>query len=251
MLRALGWCIFERETLVGELGISSLPAFMSLRNMALCLATLSSPVQWCVLRKGVRAFALLGKVTPMGLTTFTRQDVEKSWGLTAESGALRLERFGGDEEVTGEQLFLPTPFSNDYGITGGSDTQEVARAVFGLLPQELEQLVTVLQRGSFPVLGFSQTELRCSISGCTIPGCWPHLICSNLALYGNVLSLETFIRALVCSLPQGQLSARFPTLQPIFKRMMKLTIIPRKGIPYCKEMLEMAPSPVLATAAKT
>src|SRR5215813_14721799 len=104
--------------------------------MALCLATLNSPVQWCVLRKGFRVFALLGKVTPVGLTSYNRQDAGKSWGLTAEFGALRLERLVGDEEVTGEQLFLPTPFSNEYGVGGGPDSQEAARAVFGLLPQE-------------------------------------------------------------------------------------------------------------------
>jgi hypothetical protein len=215
--------------------------------MALSLATLNSPVQWCVLHKGLRVFALLGKATPLGLSAFARQDVSKSWALTAEAGALRLERLSGDEEVTGEQLFLPTPFSNDYGVSGGLDSQETTRAIFGLLPQELEQLITVLQRGSFPVLGFSQTELRCSISSCTIPGCWPHIISSNLALYGNVLSLETFIRVLVSSMPQGQLSARYPSLQPVFKRLMKLTITPRRGIPYCREMLEMAPAPALAT----
>jgi hypothetical protein len=215
--------------------------------MALCLATLNKPVQWCVVRKGVRAFAILGKATPYGLTAFGRGDVGKSWALTAELGSLRLERMSGEEEVTGEQLYLPSPFSNDYGVSGSAATEEVARTIFGLLPQELEQLVTVLRRGSFPVLGFSQTDLRCSVSSGTIPGCWPHVITSNLALYGNVLSLETFIRVLVGSLPQGQLSARFPSLQPVFKRMMKLMVIPRRGIPYCKEMLEMAPTPAMAS----
>ena len=214
--------------------------------MALSLSTLTHPVQWCVLRRGFRVFALLGKPTPFGVSPFQRQDVGRSWGLTAEFGALRLERMAGEEELTGEQLFLPTPFSNDYGVSGGLSSQEVTRAVFGLLPQELEQLVTVLQRGSFPILGFSQTELRCSISCSTIPGCWPHVVTSNLALYGNVLSVETFVRILVCSLPQGQLSARFPALQPVFKRLMKIMILPRRGLPYSKELLEMAPSPALA-----
>src|SRR5207244_13077264 len=103
---------------------------------------------------------------------------------------------------------------------GGST--DVTRAIFGLSPEELELLVSALRCGSFPVLGFSQVDLRCSISGCTIPGYWPHIVISNVALYGNVVSLETFVRIIVASLPQGQLSNRFPTLQPIIKKMMKL-----------------------------
>jgi hypothetical protein len=211
--------------------------------MALCLNTLNAPIQWCVLRKGYRVFALLGKVTSAGVASFRREDVAKSWALTAEFGCLRLEHLSGEEEVTGEKLYLPNPFSTDYGITGGPGPQEVARAVFGITSKELELLIKVLQRGSFPVQGFSQVDLRCSVSSSVIPACWPHVVISNLALYGNVVSLEAFVRILIASIPQGQISTRFPSLQPVFKRMMKLMVAPRRGIPYCKEMMELAPSP--------
>lgn len=215
--------------------------------MALSLNALSRPVQWCLLRKGSRVFGLLGKATSTGLTVFGREDVACGWALTAEFGALRLERLSGDEEVIDSQLFLPTPFSYDYGITGEYGYPEVERSVFGLLSSELEQLVSVLRHGSFPVLGFSHTDLKCSISSSTIPGYWPHVVISNLALYGNVVSLESFVRIVVSSLPQGQLCARYPMLQPVFKQMMRLMVLPRRGIPYTKEMLELAPAPALVT----
>jgi hypothetical protein len=207
---------------------------------------MSKPVQWCLLKKGSRVFGLLGKATPYGLTAFSRDDVAGGWALTAEYGALRLERLAGDEDVIESQIFLPTPFSYDYGITGDYGYPEVERSVFGLLSSELEQLVTVLRRGSFPVLGFSHTDLRCSISSTTIPGYWPHIVTSNLALYGNVVSLEAFVRVVVSSLPQGQLCSRYPALQPVFKQMMRLMVLPRKGVPYTREMLELAPTPALA-----
>ena len=213
--------------------------------MALCLNKLTIPVPGCLLRKGPRTFALLGKATPLGLAAFSREDVSRSWALTAEFGCLRLERLSGDEEVTGEQLFLPLPSDYDYGITGPDKSPDTTRAVFGLLPSELEKVVNVLRRGSFPVLGFSQHDLRCSLTCCIIPGYWPHVVTSNMALHGNVVSLEAFVRVMVSSLPQARLSVRFPALQPVFERMMRVVVKRRRGILYSREMLEVAPEPAL------
>lgn len=208
---------------------------------------LNTSAQWSVLRHGSRLFGLLGKATPFGLSSFTRNDLGRAWALTAELGCLRLERLSGEEEVTTDQLVLPTPFSYEYGIDGVGGASDMTRAIFGLSPAELEQLVSALRRGSFPVLGFSQVDQRCSISGCTIPGYWPHVVVSNLALYGNVVSLETFIRIVVSSVPQGQLSSRFPALQPVLKQMMRVMASQRRGILYSREMLEVVPpSPVAA-----
>ncbi len=212
--------------------------------MALCLSKLSTPLPGCLLRKGRRVFALLGKATPLGLAAFSREDVSRSWALTAEFGSLRLERLGGDEEITGEQVFLPLPADYNYGITGPEKSAETTRAIFGLLPSELEQLVSTLRRGSFPVLGFSQSDLRCSLTCSVIPGYWPHIVTSNMALHGNVVSLEAFVRVMVASLPQARLSARYPSLNPVFEQMMRLVVARRRGVPYNKEMLEVVPSPV-------
>ena len=217
--------------------------------MALCLSQLDTPMPGCVLRKGKRTFALLGKATPEGLAGFSGRDVFRSWGLTAELGCLRLERLSGDEELTGEQIFLPLPSDYNYGITGAEDSPDMTRAIFGLLASELEQLVTTLRRGGFPVLGFSQRDIRCSLTCCTIPGYWPHLVTSHMALHGNIISLEAFVRVMVASLPQARLSARFPDLQPVFRHMMRLVVRPRAGIPYSPEMLTLAPGPALAKAA--
>lgn len=215
--------------------------------MPQCLKMLSTSAQWSVLRNGSRVFGLLGKATPFGLSSFTRNDISRAWALTAEFGCLRLERLTGDEEVTSDQLVLPTPFSYEYGIDGLSDCAETTRAVFGLLPSELEQLVSVLRQGSFPVLGFSQVDLRCSVSGCTIPGYWPHVVLSNMAIYGNIASLETFIRVVVASLPQGRLATRFPALQQVIQQLMKTIAAQRRGILYSREMLElMPPTPLTA-----
>jgi hypothetical protein len=211
--------------------------------MAVCLNKLSAAAHGCLLRTGPRVFALLGKATPSGLAPFTRGDVAGSWALTAEFGCLRLERLSGDEEVTGSQVFLPVPSTYDYGVTGAKGSPELARAVFGVLAPELEQLVSMLRRGSFPVLGFSLNDLRCSISSGTIPGYWPHVVISNMALHGNVLSLETFMRVLVSSLPQSRLGVRFPSLQPALKQMMRAVVTPRRGLPYTKETLALAPTP--------
>ncbi len=211
--------------------------------MAFCLSKLSTPIPGCLLRKGPRLFALLGKATPLGLAAFGREDVSRHWALTAEFGSLRLERLTGDEEVTGEQVFLPLPADYNYGIIGPDKTPETTRAVFGLLAAELEQLVNALRRGTFPVLGFSQRDLRCSLTCCVIPGYWPHVVTSNMALHGNVVSLEAFVRVMVASLPQARLSVRFPQLQPVFEQMMRLVVTRRRGIPYSREMLELAPGP--------
>ena len=202
---------------------------------------LNTSAQWSVLKNGSRVFGLLGKATPFGLSSFTRHDLGRAWALTAEFGCLRLERLTGEEEVTASQLVLPTPFSYEYGIDGAGDDADVTRAIFGLLPGELEQLVSVLRRGSFPVLGFSQVDLRCSISGCTIPGYWPHVVISNMALYGNVASLETFVRIVVASLPQGHLASRFPNLQAVVQQMMKMMATQRRGALYSREILELVP----------
>ena len=203
---------------------------------------LSTPVEMALMRKGTRVFALLGKATSTGLEGFGREDVARSWAVTSEYGCLRLERLSGDEEVTGLDLFLPTPFTYNYGITGSGEAPELTRAVFGLLPAELEQLASVLRQGSFPVLGYSLGNTKCSISSCIIPGSWPHLVVSNLALYGNVVSVETIVRILVSSLPQGHLATRFPALQTVTKQMMKLSIARPQGIPYNAEVLHLAPA---------
>jgi hypothetical protein len=200
-----------------------------------------------LMRKGSRVFALLGKAAPSGIEAFGREDIGRSWAVTSEYGCLRLERLSGDEEVTGLDLFLPSPFSYNFGIAGAGESPELTRSVFGLLPSELDQLVSVLRQGSFPVLGYSLGETKCSISACVIPGSWPHLVISNLALYGNVVSVETFVRILVSSLPQGHLNTRFPALQTVIKRMMKLSIARPRGIPYNSEILNLAPAEVLAS----
>jgi len=210
--------------------------------MAQTLNTLTTSVDFCLMRKGQRVFALLGKATPTEITAFGREDVGRSWAVTAEYGCLRLERMTGDEELTGLGLFLPTPLSYNYGISGVSGSPELIRAVFGLLPSELEELVTVLRQGSFPVLGYSLGDAKCSISSCTIPGSWPHVVLSNLALYGNVVSVETFVRILISSLPQGRLTARFPALQAVIKQMMKLSIARPRGLPYNTEILNLVPA---------
>jgi len=207
---------------------------------------LSTSVQWGLMRKGTRTFALLGKATPLGLTSYNRSDIPRAWALTSELGCLRLERLTGEEEVTGDRFFLPTPVSYEYGIIGANDTPEATRAVFGLLPAELEQLITVVRRGSFPVLGYSQTDLKCSVSSSIIPALWPHVVVSNLSLCGNVVSLETFMRIVITSLPQSLLSIRFPSLQPAVKQMLKLLVVYRRGVPYAKEMLELTPDRDLA-----
>ena len=210
------------------------------------LNVLSTSIEWAVLRKGARVFALLGKATPSGIAPFRREDLGRSWAVTAEFGCLRLERLTGAEEVSGIHLFLTTPFSYDYGLVGVDDAPELTRAIFGLLPQELEQLVTGLRRGSFPVLGFSPGDLKCSLTSTIIPACWPHVVVSNLALYGNVISLESFVRILISSLPQGHLSSRFPNLQPVIKHLLRLMVVQRRGLPYCKEILDLTPAGVLA-----
>jgi len=214
--------------------------------MAQPLNTLTGAVEWRLLQKGSRVFALLGKATRAGITSFNREDLGRSWAVTAEFGCLRLERLSGDEEVTGLEVFLPTPFSYDYGISGISGVPDLTRAVFGLLPSEMEELVTTLRRGSFPVLGVSLAESKCSISSMIIPCFWPHVVVSNLPLYGNVICFETFVKVLVSSLPHGQLGLRFPGLQEVAKEILRLMGTQRTGIPYCKEMLEVAPVDVPA-----
>lgn len=215
--------------------------------MAQPLNMLDHPVEWRLLQKDSRVFALLGKATRSGIVPFGREDVGRGWAVTAEYGCLRLERLTGDEEVTGLEVYLPTPISYDYGISGISGAPELTRAVFGLLPSELEELVTALRRGSFPVLGFALSESRCSINSGIIPSYWPHVVVSNLPLYGNVVSFEAFIRVLVSSLPHGQLGLRFPGLQELAKEILKLMGTDRPGVPYCKEMLAMMPMDMVGT----
>jgi hypothetical protein len=208
--------------------------------MALPLNMLSESVKGGLLRKGSRVFGLLGKATPIGVTSFGRADLARGWAVTAEFGCLRLERLTGEEEVISGELVLPTVYSYDYGVTGFNGSADMVRAIFGVLPSELEQVVSEMRRGSFPVLGYSHTDLQCCITGCVIPGHWPHVVTSNSAFYGNVVSLETFVRTLIASLPQGQLGTRFPSLQAVFRQMMKLMVVSRRGLPYSKELMEDA-----------
>lgn len=205
--------------------------------MVQSLSKLTNSLEMGLLRKGPRVFALLGKATSSGLMPFGSEDIGRSWAVTAEYGCLRMERLSGDEEVTELELYLPSPISYDYGVAGVNDVPKLTRAVFGLLPGELEQLVSILRRGSFPVLGYSSEDLKCSITGNIIPGSWPHIVVSNLALYGNVVSVESFMRILISSLPQGHLALQFPSLQQVFKEMMRVTIMHRSGIPYSKDIL--------------
>jgi hypothetical protein len=72
------------------------------------------------------------------------------------------------------------------------------------------------------------------------------VVVSNLALYGNVISVETLLRVLLSSMPQGNLTVRFPGLQNMVKHILRLIVVQRRGIPYCKEMLDLVPSTVLA-----
>jgi hypothetical protein len=211
------------------------------------LNLLTTSLECGILRKGTRVFAVLGKATPTGLAAFRREDIGRSWAITAEFGCLRLERLAGDEEVTGLEVFLTTPFSYDYGISGMTGAAELTRSIFGLLPSELEQLVTTLRRGSFPVLGFSPGDTRCSVNSSIIPGCWPHVVVSNLALYGNIVSVEAFVRIVISSMPQGQLGNRFPALQPTLKHLLRLMVIQRRGLPYNRELLELTPAGVMAS----
>jgi hypothetical protein len=212
----------------------------------------TSPMRWRLLRKGPRIFGLLGKASRYGVGSFNRDDLGRNWGVTAEYGSIRLERLSGEEEVLKDEIILPSPFSYEYGIVGEHACPEVIRSVFGVLPNELEQLITILRRGSFPVFGFSHGEQRCSLSGTVIPGYWPHVVMSNTSAFGNLLSLETFFRVVVSSLPQGQLSQRYPMLEPIFKQLMRLAVFQRSGLPYTRELVETLPAPVspaLAAAA--
>ena len=203
---------------------------------------LGSSVQWGVLRKGSRTFGLLGKVTPLGVTCFGRNDLSRGWALTAEFGCLRLERLTGEEEVTGDQLVLPSASYYDFGVTGMNESPDLTRTVFGLLASELELLVSSLRRGSFPVLGFADKPLRCCVSDCVIPSHWPHIVTSNAAVFGNVVSLETFARITIASMPQGLLASRFPGLQSVFKQLMKVLLVPRRGLLYTKEAVDLCPA---------
>lgn len=209
------------------------------------LDMLGTPVKGCVLRKGTRMFALLGKATRSAVVPFSPDDVAHSWALTSEFGCLRLERLSGEEEVTPYKLVLPSAYSYDYGVHGADAAGEVARAIFGLLPSELDHLVTVLRRGGFPVLGFSQTDLKCCLSSSLIPAYWPHVVVSNLTLYGDAVTVEVFVRLLVASMAPGRLLVRFPSLQRLVKQMLWLLILQRRGLPYTREVLDLAPGEAL------
>lgn len=194
-----------------------------------------------------RVFAVLGKATPAGILPFGPDDIATSWAVTAESGCIRLERLSGHEEVTGLELLLPTPFSYDYGVDGVSGNPELVRTIFGLTAAELEEMVTSLRRGSFPVLGFSDKGLRCAVSCSVIPAYWPHIVLSNLPLYGNVVSVETFVRILVSSLPHSHSTIRYPGLMDMVRELLRLMGTERPGLPYSREMSSLAPMDVLAS----
>jgi hypothetical protein len=211
----------------------------------LTLNMLSAPLACCLMRKGPRVFGLLGKATNAGIAPFGPEDVMRSWAVTAEHGCIRLERMTGDEEVTGLELLLPTAACYDYGIAGAGESPALTRAVFGLQPGELEDTVNILRRGNFPVLSFSRTSTKCSLASTIIPGSWPHIVVSDQALYGNVLSVESFVRLLVSSLPQGRLAGRYPALQPLLKQMMTLMIVQRRGLPYTIEVANLASTEAL------
>jgi hypothetical protein len=217
------------------------------KTMSEKLNTSTTSVEGSILRKGSRVFAVLGKATPSGISAFRRDDIHRHWAVTSEFGCLRLERLTGEEEITGLELFLTTPFSYDFGISGLTNACELTRSIFGLLPAELEEIVNVLRRGSFPVLGFSPGDSKCSLTSSIIPGCWPHLVISNLALYGNIVSFEAFVRILISSMPQGLLSSRFPSLQPALKHLLRLMVVQRRGLPFCKEILELSPARVMTS----
>ena len=206
---------------------------------------LTYTVERCVMRKGSRVFALLGRATASGIVPFGPHDLARGWAVTAEYGSLRLERLSGDEEPTGLELFLPTAFSLDFGIAGTSDAPALTRAVFGLLPAELEQIVSVLKRGSFPAPGFSREPLKCSVSSAVIPSGWPHVVLSNQPIYGNVVCLEAFVRILISSVPQGHLATRYPGLLPALKRIMTLVVTQRRGLPYHQDILNLVPAEAL------
>ena len=59
-------------------------------NMSLCLKMLNTSAQWSVLRHGSRVFGLLGKATPFGLSSFTRQDIPRAHALADEMGQANL-----------------------------------------------------------------------------------------------------------------------------------------------------------------
>jgi len=189
-----------------------------------------------VMRKGTRVFAVLGRVVPSGPAPFGATEAG-SMVLTAEFGSLRLERLGGDEENTGLEIALPTAFSKEYGIAGAPEAPSLTRGIFGLQSSELEQVVTVLRRGNYPMTGFSREQLKCSVSSSIIPPSWPHVVLSNQPLYGNVVSVEAFVRILVSSIPEGQLARRFPALLPEVKKMMSVVVNQRRGLPYHPEVL--------------
>ena len=203
---------------------------------------LSAPVGCCLMRKGPRVFGLIGKATNSGIAPFGSEDVMRSWAVTAEHGCIRLERMSGDEEITGLELLLPTASCYDYGIAGAGESPALTRAVFGLQAGELESAVNILRRGNFPVLSFCRTNTKCSLASTIIPACWPHIVISDQALYGNVLSVESFVRLLISSLPQGRLAARYEALQPLLKQMMTLMIVQRRGLPYTDEVAGLIPA---------
>lgn len=203
---------------------------------------LTSAVERCVMRKGSRVFGLLGRATPAGLAPFGPNDFARAWAVTADHGSLRLERLSGDEETTGLELFLPTAFSRDYGIAGAIAAPTLTRAVFGLLPSELDDAMAGLRRGAYPQAGFSPNPARCAVCSAIIPAGWPHVVVSSQPLYGNVICLESFFRILVSSVPAGRLASRFPSLLPVLKGLMTLVLTQRAGVPYHLDILKLSPT---------
>jgi hypothetical protein len=71
-------------------------------------------------------------------------------------------------------------------------------------------------------------------------------VVSNAPQYGNVVSLEAFVRVLVSSLPHGRLDARLPNLQSVALQILKLMGSERPGVPFYSDLLTLAPAGVLA-----
>ena len=60
------------------------------------------------------------------------------------------------------------------------------------------------------------------------------------------MPLSPFMRIVLTSLPHGRLLLRVPSLHPVFQEMVKLLLVSRRGLPYTKDVSELAPAGRLA-----